>query len=125
MTDGLVRNHVDQVVGRSASPRTTRRLSMMSAKAKFAIFRGLLGTIDPTEVYESDIVWAGLQLQVRHLAVCGDDWLMIQCNVNITEVTDETVKREIHVDWVLGWGLMPYGNFDIYKIVCRNNTLLE
>jgi hypothetical protein len=87
--------------------------------------RLILGTIDPTEVYEQDIVWAGLQLQVRNLAVCGDGWLMIQCNVTITEVTDETVKRETHVDWVLGWGLMPYGNFDIYKIVCRNNTLLE
>jgi hypothetical protein len=128
MTDGLATNHVDQVLGRSVSPRTTERLSMMNAKAKPAIFsRFILGAIDPTRVDESDIVWGGEghKVQVRHLAACGDGWLMIQCNVTITEVTDETVKRETHVDWVMGWGLMPYGNFDIFKIVCRNNTLLE
>jgi hypothetical protein len=89
--------------------------------------RFILGAIDPTQVDESDIIWGGEghKVQVRHLAACGNGRLMIQCNVTITEVTDETVKRETHVDWVMGWGLMSYGNFDIYKIVCRNNTLLE
>jgi hypothetical protein len=89
--------------------------------------RFALGAIDPTEVYEQDIIWGGdgLRLQVRHLAAGGNGWLMLQCNITMTEVTNETVKEETRVDWVMGWGLMPYGNVDIYKIVCWNDTLLE
>jgi hypothetical protein len=41
MTDGLATNHVDQVLGTSVLPMTTRRLLMMNAKTKLAIFQGL------------------------------------------------------------------------------------
>jgi hypothetical protein len=43
---------------------------------------------------------------------------MLQCNVTLKEVPE----GQSNIGWVVGWGLLPFGNPGLYKIVCWDNA---